>query len=86
MVNRPVVQSPVWVSLGTSDAPAEPRPESEGFSMKKRWQLKAKAPSSHVARVNLPSGALGETVNPGSRGWRVVGRKRLRRQLVAPTT
>jgi hypothetical protein len=26
-----------WVSSGTSLAPAEPRPDSDGFSMKKRW-------------------------------------------------
>lgn len=38
-------QSLVWVSLGTSEAPAEPRPESEGFSMKKRWQLNENSPS-----------------------------------------
>jgi len=29
-------QSAAWVRCGTSPAPAEPRPESEGFSMKKR--------------------------------------------------
>src|SRR6056297_512815 len=51
-------QSPVWVSFGTSDAPAEPRPDSDGFSMKKRWQLKANSPSGLTSREKVPSGAM----------------------------
>src|SRR6056297_353716 len=51
-------QSPGWVSFGTSDAPAEPRPDSDGFSMKKRWQLKANSPSGLTMRENVPSGAI----------------------------
>lgn len=35
----PPSQSREWVSSGTSLAPADPRPDSDGFSMKNRWQL-----------------------------------------------
>ena len=48
----------VWVNFGTSDAPAEPRPDSDGFSIKKRWQLNSKVPSSTGGRLKLPSGAI----------------------------
>ena len=53
-----VAQSLVWVSLGTSDAPADPRPDSDGFSMKKRWQLNENSPSGRVYRLKLPDGSM----------------------------
>ena len=67
--HSPAPQSWLWVSSGTSAAPAEPRPDSDGFSMKNRWQLNGLSIAAQVgpeeAAVGLHHPALRHVVQVG---------------------